>query len=96
VVPHLMNVLDTLDWPLRRCIARTLGQIGDPAATPKLKELLADSSKPLRFRVFSDEERICDAAASALISIGTPEALKAAEDWHQSESAQGRTPSVRG
>nr|MBN1229788.1 HEAT repeat domain-containing protein [Anaerolineae bacterium] len=76
-VPHLTDILNDPDGNVRRGAAWALGEIGDQSAIPPLILLLEDTSGDM----FGIGERVCDAAEAALLKIGTPEALRAVEEW---------------
>jgi HEAT repeat protein len=59
--PYLRQVLKDEDWWIRRAVARMLGEIGDPQATPALIQALRDEKGVVR-----------RAAAEALEKIGPP------------------------
>ena len=68
--PALIAVLnDTEPWVSRHA-ARALGKIGDPAAVPMLRKNLTHRNP-----------RIREAAIGLLKEIGTPEALKAVQEF---------------
>lgn len=63
---------------VRSSVARALGEIDDPRVVEALSSLLDDKEET---DDLFDIQRICDVAYEALQKIGTPEALKACEDW---------------
>jgi TIR domain/HEAT repeats/NACHT domain len=75
-VAVLLAALQDEDRHVRGSAASALGRIGDPQAVRPLIELTNDTT-PVR-SIYG--ERICDVARSALMSIGTPEAVAAAAE----------------
>jgi len=76
-VPGLVSVLSDPDGNVRRGACWTLGQIADPRCVPFLIATLTDEGGGL----LGIGERVCDAAAEALLRIGTLEALEAVRAW---------------
>lgn len=76
-VSGLVSALPDPDGNVRRGAIWTLGQIGDVRAVPFLIEMLDDTSGDM----FGIGERVCDAAAEALLNIGTAEAVQAVRTW---------------
>jgi HEAT repeat protein len=75
-VEPLLHALSDPDRNVRSGTVAALGRLGDARAVERLTDLLSDTSGDI-----FDLERVCDAAAIALQSIGTPEALAAVADW---------------
>ena len=73
-IQHLIAALDNQDAGVRSAVIYALGQTRNTAAVPALIERLSDTEK-------NWGTRICDDAARALKSIGTPDALEALEKW---------------
>lgn len=71
-VLELLNFLHHEDEYLRRIAVGELGKIGDVTIIPKLINALLD-----------EDLEVCRAAAEALKSIATPEALEAVEAWER-------------
>jgi hypothetical protein len=79
-VPHLISLLNDTDVTFRYEAAGALGQIGDASAVHALRARLtdcADASTHPQIRSL----RVCDAAANALVSIGTSESKQIALAW---------------
>jgi HEAT repeat protein len=81
-VPDLMNALFEEDVNVRGRAVEALGEIGDPAAVPRLIPLLQDTLHPVMER-----ERICDKAARALETIGEEAGLAAVRAWRDSNGS---------
>jgi HEAT repeat protein len=81
-VEPLITALHDADAKVRHHAAGALGEIGDARAVEPLIALLSDTTKPWRFL----SKRICDAAATALEQIGTPEARAAVEAWRREQN----------
>ena len=75
-VPGLIEAMRDASADVRGAAVEALSAIADPLAVPGLIARLSDTEVP-----WLAEERICDMAVVALRRIGTPEALKAVEQW---------------
>ncbi len=73
--PLVKMLLDT-DSMVRCFAADALGHMAYPGAVPNLIMLLRDTDGP-----YWEEKRVCDVAADALHTIGTPEAARAVSEW---------------
>jgi hypothetical protein len=76
-VTPLIKALNDKNTNVRYYASEALGKLGDAHAVKALISLLSDTNR--RQVMWSD--RVCDAAAKALIEIGTPEALFAVKKW---------------
>jgi HEAT repeat protein len=83
-VPGLVSALSDHDGNVRRGAVWTLGQIGDRRAVKYLVEMLDDLSGDM----FGVGGRVCDAAAEALLRIGTPEAREAVARWRETQDQE--------
>jgi HEAT repeat protein len=75
-VPGLMKAMRDESADVRGAAVEAISAIADPIAVPGLIERLSDTAVP-----WLAEERICDISVVALKRIGTPEALKAVQQW---------------
>ncbi len=66
---------------LRRAAAEALGHIGDARAVDALLNLLTDEKQPIAIH----DERVCDAAASAIERIGEAQSSAVVKAWRQSQ-----------
>jgi HEAT repeat protein len=76
----LVKMLRDPDSMVRCFAAGALGQIAYPGAVPNLIMLLHDTDGP-----YWEEKRVCDVAADALHTIGTPEAARAVTEWRSTQ-----------
>jgi HEAT repeat protein len=83
VVELLISALSDPNADVRINAIYALGHRGDPRAILPLKVRLRDDDENFMGEI------VCDAAADALILIGTPDALAAVEAWRQE---QGNNP----
>jgi len=81
-VPGLIEAMRDASADVRGAAVEALSAIGDPMAIPGLIARLSDTEVP-----WLAEERICDMAAVALRRIGTPDALKAVQQWESGHLA---------
>ncbi|MBK8022048.1 MAG: HEAT repeat domain-containing protein [Chloroflexi bacterium] len=84
-VPDLLKILESTDIDARLRATWILGEIGSPAAVDALVRRLSDRDSMPTYR-----KRVCDGAADALITIGTPEALKQATGYWESQLTSKR------
>jgi HEAT repeat protein len=76
-IPHLLEKLGSADALPRSAMIQALGRLkADEAVTHLVKQL--DDESPYYLN-----QRICDAAAEALLRIGTPEAIASVDAWNQ-------------
>lgn len=66
---------------LRRAAAEALGHIGDARAVDALLNLLTDEKQPIAIH----DERVCDAAATAIERIGEAQSSAVVKAWRQSQ-----------
>jgi len=83
VVPGLLKALESTNVGMRGAAVEALGKIADKSAVQPLIGLLEDTEHP-----WLAEQRICDLAARALLSIGTPEARNAVKRWRETPTGQ--------
>ncbi len=91
VLPALYDALHDPFVEVRSAAVETLGAIHSPEVVPYLIDALNDVEVTHRGR-----KRVCDLAAQALRSIGTPAALEAVAEWRQdpdAASSEGVMPS---
>lgn len=82
-IPGLLKALESQNVSVRGAAIEALGQIADKSAVQALVKHLEDVERP-----WLAEQRICDLAARALLSIGTSEARRIVKEWQ--ETAAGR------
>ena len=85
-VPALVSALSDPDGNVRRGACWALGYIGDARAVPYLIEMLEDKSGDL----LGIGSSVADAAAEALVRIGTREAMDAVEAWETDDREEPR------
>jgi HEAT repeat protein len=78
VVPLVKLQLRSSDPIVRDRTIHVLKWIGDTRVVPDLIGLLADTG------IGDTKSRICDLAADALQHLGTPQAVRAVEQWRRS------------
>ncbi len=81
-VPGLIESMRDASVDVRGAAVEALSAIADPMAVAGLIARLSDTEVP-----WLAEERICDMAVVALRRIGTPDALKAVQQWESGHLA---------
>jgi HEAT repeat protein len=90
VLDVLLNATSARNVEIRMAAVDALREQKNPAATKRLIECLSDTSKPR-----SSKQRVCDMAVSALLAIGTDEAVAAVKNWRADEPPRRATTSGR-
>ena len=79
--PHLLQWLQDSSEYVQWSVIVALGKLKDERAVPDLIAKLNDHRQP-----GSEDKRLCDIAAEALLNIGTDEARSAVERWQSGSS----------
>jgi HEAT repeat protein len=86
----LLDATISRNVEIRMAAVEALLEQKNPAATKRLIECLSDTSRPR-----SSKQRICDMAVSALLAIGTDEAIAAVKNWRADEPPRRGSSSGR-
>ncbi|MBI5669304.1 MAG: HEAT repeat domain-containing protein [Chloroflexi bacterium] len=82
-VNSLITLLNDSDDAVRCYTVYALARIGQVQVIPALIASLDDTAVP-----YWEDRRICDIAAEALQTIGTPQARRAVQEWQQQQASQ--------